>query len=192
MANSFSFTSASVEEVKRPIECLVPKKDPQENDIRTKTLKQNSDSFAFAVQKGINASIFALKFSNDLKEADIIPVHKKKLKLSKENYSSVSIPPNICLYGEISKCFGSRFSKNQCGFHKGSVGNRGVFTALLSDYSNVFDCIAHDLIIAKAFCTNPFKRTYSYLSKRKQKNESQQSIQCVERYTLCCSARLHT
>lgn len=95
LANSFSFTSASVEEVKRPIECLVPKKDPQENDIRTKTLKQNSDSFAFAVQKGINASIFALKFSNDLKEADIIPVHKKKLKLSKENYSSVSIPPNI-------------------------------------------------------------------------------------------------
>ena len=32
---------------------------------------------------------------------------------------------------QISKYFETRFSKYQCGFHKGSVGNGGAFRALL-------------------------------------------------------------
>ena len=38
------------------------------------------------MQKDINASISALKFPNDLKEADIISAYKKKSKLPKGNY----------------------------------------------------------------------------------------------------------
>ena len=66
---------------------------------------------AVQVQKDINASISALKFRNDLKEADIIPVYKKTSKLSKENYRPISILPNIsklyekCLYDQKSKYF---------------------------------------------------------------------------------------
>ena len=77
------------------------------------------------MQKGINASISASKFANDLKEADVLPICKKKSKLSKENYMPISILPNIskvyerCLYHQISKSFESRFSKFQCGFRKG-------------------------------------------------------------------------
>ena len=61
------------------------------------------------MQKGINASISTSKFANDLKEADVIPICKKKSKLSKENYMSISILLNIskvyerCLYDQISK-----------------------------------------------------------------------------------------
>ena len=104
LANTFSFTPVSTEEVKRAIESLDPKKAAQEKDIHTNILKQNSDFFAFHVQKDINASISTSKFPNDLKEADVIPVYKKKSKLSKENYRPISILPNIskvyesCLY----------------------------------------------------------------------------------------------
>ena len=85
LANTFSFTPVSTEEVKRAIQSLDTKTVTQEKDIHTNTVKQNSDFFTFDVQKDINASISTSKFPNDLKEADVIPVYKKKSKLSKEN-----------------------------------------------------------------------------------------------------------
>ena len=81
--------------MKNTIEPFYPKKVAQEKDIHTNTLKQNSDFFALHVQKDINASISTSKFPDDLKEADVIPVYKKKSKLSKENYRPTSILPNI-------------------------------------------------------------------------------------------------
>ena len=165
--NTFSFTPVSIEEVKRAIESLNPKKAAQEKDIQTNILKQNSDFFAFHVQKDINASISTSKFPNDLNEADAVPVYNKKSKLSKKNYRPISILPNFskvyerCFYDEISKYFETKLSKFQCGFRKGystqhcllamiekwktAVDNGGVFTALLTDLSKAFDCIPHDL-----------------------------------------------
>ena len=195
LANTCSFTPVSIEEVKRAIESLDPKKAAQEKDIHTNILKQNSDFFAFHVQKDINASISTSKFPNDLKEANVIPVYKKKSKLSKENYRPISILPNFskvderCLYDQISKYFETRFSKFQCGFRKGysaqhcllaiiekwktAVDNGGVFAALLTDLSKAFDCIPHDLIIAKpaayGFDTNALRLIHNYLYKRKQR-----------------------
>ena len=122
LANTFSFTPVSIEEVKRAIESLDPKKVAQEKDIDINILKQNSDFFAFHVQKDINASISTSKSPNDLKEADVILVYKKKSKLSKENYMPISILPNIskmyerCLYDQRSKYFETRFPKFQCRF----------------------------------------------------------------------------
>ena len=43
----------------------------------------------------INASIHSSKFHLELKKVDILPVHKKKSKFSKENYRPISILPNI-------------------------------------------------------------------------------------------------
>ena len=97
--------------MKRAIKSLDPNKVAQEKDIHTSMLKQNPDFFAFSVQKDINASISTSKFSNDLKEADVMPVYKKKSKLPKENYSPIYILPNIskvyerCLYDQMSKKF---------------------------------------------------------------------------------------
>ena len=111
LANTFSFTPDSVEEVKRAIESHDPKKVAQEKDMHTNILKQNSDFFAFHVQEDINASISTSKFPSDLKESVVIPVYKKKSKLSKENYRPTSILPNIskvyerCLHDQMSKYF---------------------------------------------------------------------------------------
>ena len=115
----------STEEVKGSIESLDPKKAAQEKNIHSNIFKQNWDFFAFHVQKDINSSMSTLKFPNDLKEADIIPVYKKKSTLSKENYRRISILPNIskvyerCLYDQIWNYFETRFSKFQRGFRKG-------------------------------------------------------------------------
>ena len=52
-----------------------------------------------------------------------------------------------------------------------NVENRGVFGALLTDLSKAFDCIPHDLIIAKVeaygFHIDPLKLVHNYLSNRK-------------------------
>ena len=49
----------------------------------------------------------------------------------------------------------------------------GVFGALLTNLSKAFDCIPHDLIIAKLeaydFHMNALKLVYDYLSNRKQR-----------------------
>ena len=72
----------------------------------------------------INTSIRSSKFHNELKETDIVPVHKEKPKLSKDNYRTISILPNISkvyeryLYEQMSEFFDNIFSKYQCRFRK--------------------------------------------------------------------------
>ena len=79
------------------------------------------------------------------------------------------------------------FSSFQCGFckrcsaqqcflamiEKKNVDNGGVFGTLLTDLSKAFDCIPHDLIIAKleayGFHIDALKLFHDYLSNRKQK-----------------------
>ena len=89
----------------------------------------------------------------------------------------------------MSNFFEDIFSKYQCGFRKGYsaqhcllvmiekwkriVDNGGVFGALLTDLSKTFDCIPHDLFIAKleayGFQIDALKFIYDYLSNRKQR-----------------------
>ena len=47
-------------------------------------LRKNAASFAKYIGLDIDASICSSKFHNVLKKSDIVPVHKKKTKLSKE------------------------------------------------------------------------------------------------------------
>ena len=105
----------------------------------------------------INASIRSSKFHNEFKKAHIVPVHKKKSKLSEENYRLISILPHIskvyerCLYDQMLDFFHYIFSNYQCGFRKGYsaqhclfvmkkkwkivVDNGRAFVALLKDLS---------------------------------------------------------
>ena len=143
----------------------------------------------------INTSIRSSKFHNELKEADIVPVNKRKSKLSKENCRPISILRNIskvferCLHDQMSEFFDNIFSKCQCGLRKGCsaqhcllvmiekwkivVDNGGAFGALLTDLSKAFDCIPHELIVAKleayGFQIDALRLVYDYLSNRKQR-----------------------
>ena len=81
------------------------------------------------------------------------------------------------------------FSKFQCGFRKGfsvqtcplailekwksAVDDKKVFGALLTDFSKAFDCLSHDLLIAKlnayGFSLSSLKLMHSYLIDRIQR-----------------------
>ena len=80
-----SFSSSSffhpaqidIEKVKKSFQSLDPKKDAQKDDIKTNLLKKNVDFFAKYTCDDINYSIRSSKFPNELKQADILPAHKK-------------------------------------------------------------------------------------------------------------------
>ena len=123
------------------------------------------------------------------------PAYKKEEKFLKQNYRQVSILPNIskiferCLYNQINKYFDKILSKFQCGFRKGhgaqhclivlvekcrQMLDKGGFSGiLLTDLSKAFDCINHELLIAKlyayGFDITSVRYIYSYLTNRKQR-----------------------
>ena len=123
------------------------------------------------------------------------PVFKKDSRTGKNNYRPISILPNIskiyerCINKQLEEYFQALLSKYQCGFRKGySVINTllpmiekwrkfldagGAFGALLTDLSKAFDCLPHELLIAKLHAYGvdvpSLKLLHSYLTKRKQR-----------------------
>ena len=122
------------------------------------------------------------------------PLHKKGNKDLKENHRPVSILPVFSkvfersMFAQMSSFFDTFLSKQQCGFRKGystqqcllallekwkrAVDSGQMFGALLTDPSRVFDCLDHELLIAKlnayGFSLPALKLVHDYLSNRKK------------------------
>ena len=73
----FKFNQTDIKEVKKTFQSLDPEKATQKDDIKTNLLKKNVDFFAKYTCDDINDSIRSSKFPNELKQADIVPAHKK-------------------------------------------------------------------------------------------------------------------
>ena len=123
------------------------------------------------------------------------PLHKKGKKDKKDNYRPVSILPTLskcfekCMFSQMSAYFDEIFSKYQYGFRKGyssqqcllallekwkaAVDKGKVFGALLTDLSKAFDCLNHELLVAKlnayGFTLPALKLVHDYLSDREQR-----------------------
>ena len=111
------------------------------------------------------------KFPSTRKLGNKTASFKKNDRTNKENYRPISILPNLskvfekCIYKQLSNFFENLFSKYQCGFRKGLNAqhclikliekwreciDQGLeFRILLTDLSKAFDCLPHDLLIAK-------------------------------------------
>ena len=146
------------------------------------------------MSNAFNKPVISGKFLLVLKLADARPVHKKKSRLEKTNYRSVSLLPNIskvferCMHRQISEYFETVSSKFQCGFRKAystqdcllamvenckkALDQENEYGALLTDLSKGFDCLPHDLIVAKrhayGFSIESLKLTNSYLTEHKR------------------------
>ena len=196
MKNSiFSFKDVSCEDIKNELMRLDAGKASQDTDIPTKIIKENVDIVGDFVYQNFNNAIACSVFPVNLKNANVTPVHKKDSRENEANYRPVSILPNIskiyekCMYKQISDYFENILSKYQCGFRKGfssqhcllvmiekwrkSLDKGGSFGALLTDLSKAFDCLPHDLLIAKlhayGFDFKSLKLMDSYLRGRKQR-----------------------
>ena len=181
----------------KEINSLKTNKATQSTDLPTKLIKENSDIFGDFIFGNYNNCVSSSIFPNFLKNTIITPVHKKGAKSSKDNYRPVSISSNLSkiyerlLFKQISEHFETILSKFQCGFGKGysaqhcllailekwklAVDNKRNFDALLTDLSKAFDCLPHDLLLAKlnayGFSLPALRLVQSYLSNRKQRTK---------------------
>ena len=132
-----------------------------------------------------------------MKKVDIVPIHKKKSKFDIENYRPVSILPVLskiferCMSDQMYSYLNQIRSKHQCGFRQGhrtqrsllliveklkkGLENSGIGGILLTDLSKAFDCLKHDLLIAKlaayGFDQPSLCFIFSYLSDRTQRTK---------------------
>ena len=162
-----------------------------------KIIKSRKDIFSYFIHHNFNNSVYSSIFPSELKKADIIPIHKKKSKFDIENYRPVSILPVLskiyerCMFDQMYSYFNQILSKHQCGFRQGhstqhslllmveklkkSLDNSGVGGMLLTDLSKAFDCLRHDLLIAKlaayGFDQPSLCFIFSYLSGRTQRTK---------------------
>ena len=166
---NFSFRPVSVEEVKKIIQDLKTNKAAG-GEIPTKILKECEFTFD-VLTKHINKSIETGYFPDSLKLANVAPVFKKVDSLDKSNYRPVSILPLLLkvyekvIYNQLSDYSNSFLNNVLCGFRKAHstqhalfkllqsweqvLDNGGFIGTILMDLSKAYDCIPHNLLIAK-------------------------------------------
>ena len=141
------------------------------NYIPTKIKKDFKGLFATFMYNNYNKSFLNGTFPEVLRTIEVVPAYKKKKRTDKNNYRPVSNLSNISKIYEKSFCnqmynyFDIIFSKYQCGFRKRhslqhcllymiekiklARDNNNVFVAVLTDLPRVFDCINHEVLVAK-------------------------------------------
>ena len=143
----------------------------------------------------INRGIDSSKFPKDLKLANVTPVFKKVDRLNVGNYRPVSVLPSLSkiyenvIAQQLTDYFDEYFSTYLSAFRKGyscittlvrlledwkkALDNKNVVGAVLMDLSKAFDCMPHDLFVAKLAAYSIGDQTVSllgnYLSDRMQR-----------------------
>ena len=126
-----------------------------------KIIKDNIDIFSKFIFHNFNNLIFDATFPSELKNADKIPVFKKKDRNIIENYRPVSIFSNLikiyerCLNDQADKYFNHILSKWQCEFCKGFSTQHSLLV-MMEKWQNSLDKGLYYQISQKnliAFCT---------------------------------------
>ena len=193
----FKFADVTKDEIYMKIKSLDPKKASMENDIPTKILIGTNDIISGYFSDIYNASKNSNQFPSSLKTADVRPIHKEDELTSKNNYRPVSILPVLSkLYEnimneQISSYIDKHLSPYLFGYRKGygtqhcllvmiemwrkALDEKKVAGAILTDLSKAFDCLSHDLLIAKleayGFDISALKLIYDYLRNRIQRTK---------------------
>ena len=191
----FSFQETSIEDVVKKLSDLdVSKASPVES-LPPKVLKENCNIFAPKIMFDFNLSINSGNFPNSLKLADVTPVFKKDDKHDKKKFRPVSILPALskiyerimngqikAYFEDILSIFLGAFTKNMNSQNcllfmvekwRKSLDKNGACGILLTDLSKAFDCLNHQLLLAKlhayGFDHLSLKVIQSYLSDRFQR-----------------------
>ena len=143
----------------------------------------------------VNYALINGKFPITLKNANATPVHKKDNPTDKTNFRPVSVLPLLSkvfervIYNQLGKYMDTFLNELLCRFRKAhstqhalfkllqrwqnELDNSGLVGTILMDLSKAYDCLPHDLIIAKFEAYGLSKSSLSllldYLTSRKQR-----------------------
>jgi exonuclease III len=192
----FSFANVTPDQVHRVILDLDPKKSVS-GPIPSKIVRMVADIISSPIAQCLNSAIKFSTFPQSLKLADISPIFKKGDKFLKENYRPISILPSFSkifekvLFSQLTGYFDSILHPHICGFRSKHntqhallrmigkwhqcLDRSGKVGAILMDLSKAFDCIEHDLLIAKLAAYGldraSLKLVKCYLSNRYQRTK---------------------
>ena len=191
--NKFTFLDSTPIAFEKEINRLNPKKAGVENDLPTKILIKSSDIVAPHLAAIYNNCKNANMYPVNLKLADVTPIHQKNETTLMKNYRPVSLIPIVSklferdMYNQIISyidkfLFGYRkgYNTEQCltvmlEVWKKSLDGKSKAGAILTDLSKAFDCLNHDLLIAKleayGFDKNALLFVSDYLKGRKQRTK---------------------
>ena len=193
----FSFSKPTIEKVNQILSSLNSKKATVENDIPLKVILATNALTTEYITGIYHCTINKKIFPVSLKKADVIPSHKQFEKTDKANYRPVSLLPAISkiyerdMSAQISTYIAENLSPYLFGFRKGHSVEQCLMTmleawkraldrkkcvgAILTDLSKAFDCLKHELIIAKleayGFNHDALTLMYDYLSNRSQRTK---------------------
>ena len=186
----FSFELTSTNEVEALIREIKTNKPMGIDTIPPKILVSLKESISEPVKNIINLMVLEGSLPDQAKISSITPAYKKGERTLRTNYRPISILPAVSkllekfIFKQMSNYFEKLFSEYLSGFRRGygcqhvlmrlieswksALDNRKIIAAL----SMAFDCLQHDLIIAKlhayGFDLQALKPIYSYLSNRIQ------------------------
>ena len=195
LEKKFEFSDITEDKVYSEINALDIKKACMQNDIPAKILMGTNDIVSGYLSSLYNSCKNTQNYPSSIKAADVTPIHKAKERALRKNYRPISLTPIISklfernmyepIFSYIDKflspyLFGYRrgHSTQQCllimtEMWKKALDERKVAGAVLTDLSKAFDCLSHDLLIAKleayGFKKSALKFIYDYLKDRKQR-----------------------
>ena len=166
---NFSFRLATTKEIKTIIRDL-PTNKAAGGEITVNVLKKSKFSFN-ELTICVNYALINGKFPITLKNANVTSVHKKDDPTDKTNFRPISVLPLLSkvfervIYNQLGKYMDTFLNKLLCGFRKAhstqhavfkllqrwqnELDNSGLVGTILMDLSKAYDCLPHDLIIAK-------------------------------------------
>ena len=193
--NTFSFHEIGKQEVKELLKSLDTKKSTGEDQIPPKLVYLASNELSSALTMAINCSIQNSRFPDDAKKAAVCPLDKgEPNRIVERNFRPVSVLITFSkIYEKALKqqlnqhldntlsVFIAAYRRAHSTQHvlirliedwRSNLDNEYLVGAVLMELSKAFDCMPHDLLIAKlhayGFDEDALVLSYSYLKRRKQ------------------------
>ena len=195
--DKFEFENMTSDQIESDIIKLKTKKASMENDIPTKVLKGTTDIVGPYLSNIFNNSKNTQTYPLSLKVADVTPIPKTREKNVLKQYRPVSLIPIISklfernMFDQTSSYIEKYLSPYLFGYRKGhsteqcliimieawrkALDEGGAAGGILTDLSKAFDCLSHELLIAKleayGFGKSALNFVYDYLENRKQRTK---------------------
>lgn len=193
-SEKFEIPKAEVSDINSLLKKINTKKATGPDTLPPKLLRMSANVVDSHFCNVVNKDLSIFSYADDAKVASVNPQYKKKSRNEIENYRPVSIlnafskiyeryihnqlvPFVDKFLSKFISAYRAIYSTNHVLIKmiedwKLALDNKKFVGAILMDLSKAFDCIPHDLLIAKmnayGFSENSLIFFYSYLKRRKQ------------------------